>query len=84
MVETRRSTGFFLIFTWMRPSCGSRFSAMLMEPLMILMRLTMADCKRFGGACISWSTPSMPEADAEFFVERFEMDIARTSAMRLD
>jgi len=26
---------------------------MLIEPVMILMRLMMADCKRLGGACIS-------------------------------
>ena len=53
IVETRRSIGFRAIFTWMRPSCGRRFSAMLIEPVMILSRLTIADCNRFGGACIS-------------------------------
>ena len=52
------------------PGCGrpaaSRFSAMLIEPVMILSRLTMADCKRFGGACISWSTPSMRKRTRNF------------------
>ena len=59
MVETRRSMDFFPIFTWMRPSCGSRFSAMLMEPVMILIRLMMALCNFLGGLVISCSTPSM-------------------------
>src|SRR6266581_4756971 len=31
IVETRRSIGFFLIFTWMRPSSGKSFSAMLLQ-----------------------------------------------------
>ena len=47
------------ILTWMRPSCGSRFSAMLIEPVIIFMRLMMALCNFFGGLCISCSTPSM-------------------------
>src|SRR5256885_665355 len=67
MVETRRSTGFFLILTWIRPSCGRRFSAMLIEPLMILSRLIMADCRRFGGDCISCITPSMRKRTRDFF-----------------
>ena len=53
MVETRRSIGLRAIRTWMRPSCGKRFSAMLIEPVMIFSRLTIADWSRFGGACIS-------------------------------
>ena len=59
MVETRKSMDFLPILTWMRPSCGRRFSAMLIVLLMILSRLTMADCSFLGGFCISCSTPSM-------------------------
>ena len=66
MVETRRSIGFRAIFTWMRPSCGKRFSAMLIEPVMIFSRLMIADCNRFGGACISWRTPSIRNRTRNF------------------
>ena len=53
IVETRRSIGFCAILTWMRPSCGRRFSAMLIEPVMIFRRLMIADCNPFGRACTS-------------------------------
>ncbi len=43
---------------WMRPSCGTRFSAMLMLA-MIFTRLMMADWRRLGGLSTSCSTPSM-------------------------
>ncbi len=41
-----------------RPSCGSRRSAMLRLP-MILRRLMMPACSSLGNSRISWSTPSM-------------------------
>jgi hypothetical protein len=42
----------------MRPSCGKRFSAMLMFA-MIFTRLMMADCSRRGGLSTSCNTPSI-------------------------
>ena len=60
MVETRRSMAVFpsAVRNWMRPSCGKRFSAMLMFD-MILTRLTSAAWSFFGGSVMTWSTPSM-------------------------
>ena len=43
---------------WMRPSCGTRFSAMDMFDW-IFKRLIMAACNRFGGDFTSCSTPSI-------------------------
>ena len=58
-VETRRSNvGPSAVAKEIRPSKGSRFSAMLMLD-MILIRLTMLDCRRFGGSRISCKLPSM-------------------------
>ncbi len=52
------STSLPAILMRMRPSCGSRFSAMLSPP-MILMRLAMEAWKRLGGRITSRSTPSI-------------------------
>jgi hypothetical protein len=54
MVETRRSMEVrpSPVRIWMRPSCGRRFSAMLMFD-MILIRLTMAACSFFGGSVMT-------------------------------
>jgi len=51
---------------------------------MIFSRLTMADCKRFGGALHFLEDAVDSEPDTEFFVERLEMNIARAGAMRFD
>ncbi len=58
MDDTRRSRSRPMTLIWMRPSWGTRFSAMLMLA-MIFTRLMMADCRRFGGLSTSCSTPSM-------------------------
>ena len=52
MVDTRMSTRWPCSVTRMRPSCGSRRSAMFISD-MILMREVTAACSRRGGA--SWS-----------------------------
>jgi hypothetical protein len=49
MVETRMSTRWPCSVTRMRPSCGSRRSAMFISA-MILMREVTAACSRRGGA----------------------------------
>ena len=43
MLETRRSIDFLPSLSWIRPSWGMRFSAMLIDPDMILSRLVMAE-----------------------------------------
>ena len=55
---TRRSTGASPRWSSMRPSCGSRRSAMSSLD-MTLTRETSAVARPFGIACISYSTPSM-------------------------
>ncbi len=58
MVATRMSMSLPAILRRMRPSCGSRFSAML-RPAMIFTR-EMIDGMNWRGACRdSYSTPSM-------------------------
>ena len=57
-VERRMSMSLPAILMRMRPSCGSRFSAMLRPP-MILMRLEIDAWKRFGGRITSRRTPSI-------------------------
>ncbi len=57
-VETRRSSTRPRMLTWIRPSCGLRFSEIFIAAI-ILMRLTMADCRRLGGLSTSCSTPSI-------------------------
>ena len=58
MLETRRSMVRFTTLILMRPSWGSRRSAMS-SSAMILRREMMAALNLKGGAIISWSTPSM-------------------------
>ena len=60
MTETRMSTSLFLTRILMRPSCGTRFSAMF-RLLRILMRETMAGWKRLicAGTGTSCNRPSM-------------------------
>ena len=55
---TRRSIGWLLTFSSMRPSCGMRRSAMS-RLAMTLMRELMAGAMWLGGGIISYSTPSM-------------------------
>ena len=57
-VESRMSTSLPASLMRMRPSWGSRFSAMLSPP-MILMRLEMEAWKRLGARITSRSTPSI-------------------------
>ncbi len=52
-VETRRSTGLPAMFSSMRPSWGTRRSAMSMVLVMTLMRLLMATWRCLGGGTIS-------------------------------
>ena len=56
-VETRRSTGLPPMLSSMRPSCGSRRSAMS-RFAMTLMRLAIAGARCRGGGTISYITPS--------------------------
>ena len=60
MMDTRTSISRPVTFILMRPSCGSRFSAMFSRA-MILSRLMMADWKRLisGGRFWFWSRPSI-------------------------
>ena len=60
MTDTRMSTSASSMRILIRPSCGSRFSAMF-RWLRILMRETMAGWNRFscGGTGTSCSTPSI-------------------------
>ncbi len=58
MVETRKSISRSAILSLMRPSWGSRRSAMS-SLAMILTREMMAACSRRGGESTSWSTPSI-------------------------
>ena len=55
---TRRSMSLPATWTLIRPSWGRRFSAMSIDP-MILMRLTIGPSSRRGGFSISWQTPSI-------------------------
>ena len=60
-VETRRSMSMFFLVNFlktMRPSCGSRRSAMS-RLHMILRRVTSALATFFGRRSFSWQTPSM-------------------------
>ena len=57
-VETRRSRSRPPTLIWMRPSCGMRFSEILIFD-MILKREIIAPCRRFGGESILRSAPSM-------------------------
>ncbi len=57
-VETRKSIGLPSIVTLMRPSCGSRFSAMS-SLLRILKREITPSCTRLGSFWTTWSTPSI-------------------------
>jgi len=56
--DTRRSSCLPPTPIWMRPSCGMRFSAMLMFA-MIFNREMIESCSRFGGFSTSISTPSI-------------------------
>ena len=57
-VETRKSISRWWYLSLMRPSCGSRRSAMS-RFAMIFTREVSAASSRFGGPMISCSTPSM-------------------------
>ena len=57
-VLTRRSMGLPLTRTEISPSCGMRRSEMSRWD-MILMRLEMAACMRYGGVILWKSTPAM-------------------------
>ena len=57
MVETRKSTSEPRTASLIRPSCGSRRSAMSSRA-MILIREVIAAASRDGGASASLSTPS--------------------------
>ena len=78
MTETRMSTSASSMRTLMRPSCGRRFSAML-RWLKILTRETMAGWKRFScagtGTVLQHAVNAV--ADAEFVLERFQVDVRR-------
>ncbi len=56
--DTRRSSALPPALSWMRPSCGSRFSAMLMFAISFS-RERMAGCNRCGGLSTSCSRPSI-------------------------
>ncbi len=56
-VATRRSSALPPTFMLNRPSCGTRFSAML-RSAMTLMRLMKPFWMFFGECITSWSTPS--------------------------
>ncbi len=56
--ETRKSTWVSSTMILMRPSCGTRFSAMFI-PAMSLMRLSTEFCMRLGRLSRSMHTPSM-------------------------
>ena len=58
----------------MRPSCGSRRSAMS-SFAMILMREMMAAASRAGGVSTSCSTPSIAVAHAQPVLERLDVDV---------
>ena len=55
--ETRKSTGWPPMVSSIRPSCGTRRSAMS-SLAMTLMRVVMAKARCRGGGTISYSTPS--------------------------
>ena len=57
-VLTRRSRSRPPTLIWMRPSCGMRFSEILIFD-MILIRERIAPCRRLGGESIFLSAPSM-------------------------
>src|SRR5467141_1722569 len=74
VVERRMSMSRPASFTRMRPSCGSRFSAILRPP-MIFTREMMEFWKRLGGRITSCSTPS-PEPHADVLLLRLDVDVA--------
>ncbi len=57
-VDTRRSITFWPTLILIRPSCGTRFSAMLTFDISLI-RDTMDGCKRLGGFSTSCKTPSI-------------------------
>ena len=55
---TRKSIVLPPTFAWIRPSCGTRLSAISISDI-IFKRLITAPCNFFGGPFCSWQTPSI-------------------------
>ena len=67
----------------MRPSCGSRFSAMLIDPVMIFRRLMIADLQFLRRILHLVQHAVDAEAHAETLLQRLEMNVARPHLVRL-
>ena len=81
-VDTRTSTCLSPSLSAMRPSCGSRFSAMS-RLAMILSRDTSAACSARGGSITSRSTAVDAEAHDRARLVRLEVQVRRALAQRL-
>ena len=57
---------------------------MLIEPVMILSRLMMADCRLLRRRLHFLQHAVDPEADAKSFLQRLEMNVARAEHVRLE
>ena len=73
--ETRRSTSLSPILSWMRPSCGRRFSAIDIVPLMTLRRAMIGGQQllRVGVHLEQLAVDAV--ADAHRGLERLDVDV---------